>query len=185
MTPEDKKKLAQKIAKRLVDNPKLLEELKDRLLNDEVVDFTPIRADSSLSLKSLLSSGNFDYVNQDITEVNFPDLPTGQVGVGINCEDAKVYHFDKNVSSDYAIQQMEKDDYRPANLRELLTWMLANWNGKDFVAALGQAWRVPGGGRCVPCLVDLGGGRDLVLFCLEGDWDGCCRFLAFRKSSPR
>ncbi|GEM_PF-2234937 len=130
------------------------------------------------SLKSLISSGNFGYIDTNITEANFPD-------VGIKCEDAKVYHFDKYVSTDYAIQQMEEDDYRPANLRELLTWMIANWNGKDWVVALDQSWRGSVGGLCVPCLDGWFGGRSLSLFCLGHDWRGYCRFLAFRKSSPR
>lgn len=37
MTPKEKEEMAQRIAKRLVENPKLLEELKDRLLDDSVV----------------------------------------------------------------------------------------------------------------------------------------------------
>ncbi len=127
---------------------------------------------------NLISTGNFSYVNPNITEANFPD-------VGINCEGAKAYHFDKDVSSDYALKKMEKDGYRPANFRELLTWMLANWNGKDAVVALGQAWRDSDGGLFVPYLDDWRGERDLSLDYLENDWCGHCRFLAFRKSSRR
>lgn len=130
------------------------------------------------SLQELISAGNFGYVNPNITEVNFPDI-------GADVQDPKVYDFGKNASSEYATDQMEKDDYRPANLRELLIWMIANWNGKDLVVALGQSRLDPYGRRSVPCLGGWLGGRDLGLSCLGGGWSSYFRFLAFRKSSRR
>lgn len=125
-------------------------------------------------LEKLIFSGDFGYVNQNITEANFPDI-------GVSMEDPKIYNFGKNVSSEYATDQMEKDGYRPANLRELLIWMLANWNGRDIVVALGQSWRDLGGRRRVLYLYGWDDERDLDLRCLGGGWLARCRFLAFRR----
>lgn len=128
----------------------------------------------SKSLPALISSGKFGYVNPNITEANFPD-----VGIG---HDFKVYDFKKTVSSDYAIKQMEKDGYRPANLRELLIWISANWNGLDLVVALGQIWRDSYGDRCVPYVFRWIGERELYLDYFSSGWYGRFRFLAVRKS---
>ncbi|TSC83232.1 MAG: hypothetical protein G01um101419_142 [Parcubacteria group bacterium Gr01-1014_19] len=124
-------------------------------------------------LQKMIQSGSFGYVNVNITEANFPD-------VGVKT-DFKVFYPNKVVSSDQMVAEMKKEGYRPANLRELLTWMSANWNGKDWVVALGQEWRDSGGGRDVPCLC-FGGERGLDLGWDDGGWDAGCRFLAVRNS---
>lgn len=131
-----------------------------------------VKISNGKSLKKLISSGSFDYVNSDITATNFPD-------VGVKT-DFKVYDFRKTVSSDFAIEQMTKEGYRPANLRELLNWMSASWNGKDWVVALGQVWQGSGGSRGVPYLY-FSGERELRLPWRADDWDARCRFLAVRK----
>lgn len=141
--------------------------------------FLAIKKHLSANPNKLISPYDFSYVNSNITEENFPDIGCA------NLEDAKVYDFGKYVSSEYAISEMEKDGYRPANLRELLIWMPTNWNGKDWVVALGQSWRGPSGNRYVPCLRDWVGERSLFLCYLEYGWSASYRFLAFRKSSPR
>lgn len=128
------------------------------------------------SLERLISAGNFAYIHPNIIEENFPD-------VGTDLQEPKVYQFDKYVSSDYVIERMDKDGYRPANLRELLIWM-KNWNGRDWVVALGQSCGLDGSRR-VLYLCGWGGRRALDLRCLEVDWCAYYRFLAFRKSSPR
>ena len=156
-------------------------EFRDRLVEfwrsyggKQKIDKAGSKPASSKSLPALISAGKFGYVNPNITEANFPDVGIGQ--------DFKVYDFKKTVSSDYAIKEMDKDGYHPANLRELLIWALANWNGKDLVAALGQIWRGSDGDRFVPCVDGWGGERGLGLSCLGGGWSGGCRFLALRKS---
>ncbi|MBI2025091.1 MAG: hypothetical protein HYT03_03345 [Candidatus Harrisonbacteria bacterium] len=129
----------------------------------------------SKPLNELISAGNFGDVNPNITEANFPDV--GSIG-----QDFKVYDFEKAVSSDYAIEQMEKDGYQPANLRKLLIWVPANWNEKDVVVALGQFCQDADGNRCVPCVRRWRDERRLGLGCLVCGLGGGCRFLAFRKS---
>ena len=149
----------------------------DELINKfaELVVGVKVTVDCSRSLAEMISASHFDYVNPNITEANFPDV--GSIG-----RDFKVYNFKKAVSSDYAIEQMEKDGYQPANLREFLTWIPANWNGKDWVVALGQFWRGAIGNRYVPYVNEWNDERELDLYYLDDDWDYCCRFLAFRKS---
>ena len=55
---------------------------------------------------------------------------------------------------------MAKDGYHPATAWDLLTWK--EWNGTDFVAALGSVGKV-GGGLSVPYLLGYGSGRNLYL----------------------
>ena len=129
-----------------------------------------------MTLKNLLKNLKLNYANSDITEVNFPNTKR-------LLTDAKIFQFNRTISSEDAIKEMEKEGYKPANLRELLSWGAKNWNGQDFVVALGQAWRGPLGGRYVPCLGAWYGERGLGLGYLGLDWDGCCRFLAFKVDS--
>lgn len=124
-------------------------------------------------LQDLIAMGNFGYVNANITEAHFPD-------VGVKT-DFKVYDFKKTVSSDHVVAEMSREGYRPANLRELLNWMVANWNGKDWVVALGQECRDSDGDRHVPYLY-FDGERELFLYWSDDDWIAHCRFLAVRNS---
>ena len=87
------------------------------------------------------------------------------------------------MSSKEAEKEMEKAGFRPATLPELLAL------GRDYpdlqkqflIAALGSVWRHPAGSSDTPLLEWDGGGRDLGLHWLEGDWRGGCRFAAVRK----
>ncbi len=137
--------------------------------------------ESDSALGKLIKQGNFSYVNSDITEVNFPDVSTGQAEAGISA-DFKVYSFGRYISSEDAIKEMEKDGYKPANLRELIAYSKNGWNGTDTVVALGQIWRGSVGGRRVPYAWGDSGERRLDLLYFERDWSGSCRFLAVRNS---
>ncbi len=127
------------------------------------------------SLQKLIQKLNFSYVNPSITEANFPD-------VGVKT-DFTVYDFKKNVSSEFAIEQMAKKGDRPANLRELLTYLEKQWNGKDWMVALGgPVWRDSDGDRGVPYAWGGGGWRGLNLYYFGGGWFSNYRFLAVRNS---
>lgn len=112
----------------------------------------------------------FNWVNSSI-ESNFP-LAERKVG------DYKLFHFDKEISSEDAIKEIEKEGYLPANLYELLNWPA--WNEKDFVVALGSVGEVDGG-RCVPGLDRRASRRGLGLGWFGNDWGACCRFLGVRN----
>lgn len=126
------------------------------------------------SLKNLIKDCKFDFVNEDITEKNFPKQNIrGKV---------ELLHFDKEIESDEAIERMNKQGYEPANIYELLEYAKDGWNKEDAVVALGSVWRVFFGYRYVPCLWGGSGGRRLLLRWIGGAWDPRCRFAVVRKS---
>ena len=70
---------------------------------------------ASISLKDRIARGKYDWVNSDITEEHFPT----NIPVAYDAE-YKLFHFNRSISSDDAIKEMEKDGFRPAVLAELL-----------------------------------------------------------------
>lgn len=120
-------------------------------------------------LKQLIDSLNLKYVNPDITEENFPIQP-------IRGEDFKIFKFNRYISSENAIKEMDKEGYKAVNVYELLTWAKA-WNGKDWVVALGQK---PSDGG-VPYLSGWHG-RRFYLHRFGRGWHGHYQFLGVRES---
>lgn len=123
------------------------------------------------SLAFLIKGRKFDWVNENITVKNFPPQEVST--------DFKLYHFGRYISSEAAIEEMKKDGYKPANIYELLLW--PDWNGKDWVVALGSVCKVDGN-RYVACLLGDDSGRRLYLLWFDGDWGGSYRCLAVRNS---
>ena len=113
-----------------------------------------------------------DYCNSDITEENFPEQ-------GKREKVSKIFKFDKNMISEEAIAEMDKEGYRPATIYELLEW---DWDGKDWIFALGSVWQDRSGDRRVPYLSRGGSLRELHLCWFGYGWSGLCRFAAVRKS---
>lgn len=126
-----------------------------------------------IDLKDLIEKGKFTYVNPNITLENFPVEP-------VRSEDYKVFHFDRFISSEDAVKEIEAAGYLPANIYELLSWK--EWNGKDWVVALGSSCGLDGDRR-VPDLDGWGSGRRLDLGWWVGGWRDRCRFLAVRNST--
>lgn len=125
-----------------------------------------------MNLKQLIKKGKFKYVNTEIDEKNFPSQEVSK--------DFKLFHFDREISSENATEEIEKEGYRPANLYELLTYAEKEWDGKMYVVALGSVWRRLGG-RGVPILWYDSSGRGLRLDWFECGWILDYRFLAVRK----
>lgn len=123
-----------------------------------------------MTLKQLIKQKKLDWVNANITEENFPQEK-------IRKGEYKLFHFDKNISSEDVIQEMKKEGYSPANIYELLAWK--DWNKKDWVVALGSSCRVFGN-RLVACLGGDGSERRLNLDWWGDRWGGSYRFLAVR-----
>lgn len=119
-------------------------------------------------LSKLISDKKFDYVNSNIVDGFFPE-PTSI------SSDYKLFHINRYISSEDAIEEMKKEGYRAANAWELLQW--PDWNEKDLVVALGSVGEV-GGARLVPYLGRDDSERYLDLGLWDGSWGGDCRFLA-------
>ena len=129
------------------------------------------------TLEQLIKQNKLDYVNPNITEANFPVRPQDNDSE----KEYKVFNFG-SISSENAIAGMEKEGFRPATNRELLQWAVKNWNGKDWIVALGQTWLDSDGTRNVSVLNFNGDERQLFLAWFAFDWSVGYWFLAVRKS---
>ena len=133
---------------------------------------------ANLSLSDRIAKGKYDWVNDDITEKNFPELVPADY-----TKEFKLFYFDRKMSSEDAIKEMDKDGFRPATINELLAIGEAQPElQKQFpIVALGSLWRRAGGSRSVPVLSQGSSERGLDLRWFERDWDGVFRFAALRK----
>lgn len=129
------------------------------------------------SLAEAIEAGKYDWKNDNITVKNFPPSAND-----IGEKDVVLFHFNRDISSDDVIAEMDKAGYRPATLRELLA-LGARYPKlqKEFpIIALGSSCHLDGYRR-VPALWCGGYGRCLVLYWFAGDWLVGSRFAAVRK----
>lgn len=133
------------------------------------------------NVKEMIKAGKYDWENSDITEKHFP-LPAELKGKTTTIS-GKLFHFDRSISSEDAISEMDKAGYRPATLPELLAL------GEDQpdlqrqfpIIALGSVWSGAFGRRGVPGLNVGGYERKLSLYWFAYDWIAVDRFFGVRK----
>jgi len=137
-----------------------------------VVDYTK-------TLAEMVSAGEYDYVSSDITTDHFPIEGKGQREVEV-----VLFHFNRVVSSEEVISELEKAGYRPARIEELLTLGAERPElQKEFpIISLGSVWQDPNGCRCVPYLNWNDVKRNLNLNWFENYWREDYRFAGLRKS---
>lgn len=127
------------------------------------------------NLKKIIKEMNFDYVNNNITEDNFPaEKVRGKVEI-VDIEESK--------TSEEVIKIMEEKGLIPANLYELLEYAKEGWNNKDYIVAFGSSWVLSDGHRDVPYLDYWIAKRRLHLAWFGNEWDGNCRFAAVKKQA--
>lgn len=129
-------------------------------------------------IEAKVVAGHYDWSNSDITSKHFPTNRTGTVKGGI-----KLFHFDRNISSEEAIREMDKAGYRPAEACELLDFGKTHPDvQREFpIIALGSIWRDSRSSRSVVYLGRPGAERGARLFWFDDAWGGYCRFAAVRK----
>ena len=131
------------------------------------------------TLKEMIEKGKFNWVNDNINSKNFPIEGKGQVETEV-----VLFHFNKTITSEEVIKEMEKEGYCPANIAELLA--LAEKEPdlqRQFpIASLGSVWRGPSGFHDVSCLSRSISARYLNLYWFEDSWNDDWRFAALRKS---
>ena len=129
------------------------------------------------SIADLVKTGKYDGVNIHITEKNFPSSEKGE-------KEGKfgIFHFNKSISSEGAIVEMEKAGYHAATMKELLSFGEKNSDvqRKFTIVALGSVARLNGHQR-VDNLDEGGSGRYADLGYFDYDWYSYCRFLAVRN----
>jgi hypothetical protein len=138
----------------------------------------PLSVDYGRSVEDGAKAGRYDWVNPDITSCNFPTKRKGTAEVAV-----ELINFNRHVSTDEALRELDGMGYRPAELHELLAF------GEKYpevqrefpVVALGSVWQYRVGVRVVPYLGRGGSGRRLGLGWVGYGWDGFYRFAVVRN----
>jgi hypothetical protein len=140
-------------------------------------DVQVILVDYDLPLAGAITEGNYNWVNTNITEQNFP---RPQHEHGKHEIPFRLFHFDKNIASENIIQRMGQKDFRPVALRQLLAWGKVNpeLQCQFPIIALGSVWRHSDGRLHVPGIWGYSSDYYLVLSWLDDAWDPYSRFLA-------
>jgi len=138
-----------------------------------------ILVDETKSVEELVKDGKFDWSNDNITSQNFPKPASGQKSK----RKVVLFHFNKNMSSEAVIAEMDKASCEPATIWDLLGLAAKEPDlQREFpIVALKSVWRHPDGNLSVPALYCYAGGRILYLDCFEFGWREDYRFLGRRK----
>ncbi|MDP3901700.1 MAG: hypothetical protein Q8Q37_01845 [bacterium] len=141
--------------------------------------------DYSSTLCAMIEAGSYNWVSLDINDKNFPspkitsDLPQATINL-------ELIRFNKRMSSEQVMDELKKQNLRPATLPELLAFgaKFPEKQRKYPLVALGSVWQNLYGRRRVPILYGDDDERALDLDDWDGDWDGRYRFLAVREVMP-
>lgn len=138
---------------------------------------TILHITANLSLADRIARGEYDWANPEITEEHFPTNVPGEYDA-----EYKLFHFNRTISSEDAIKEMEREGYRPGTLVELLALGEAQpkLQTQFPIVALGSVWRNPYGSYLVPAL-SWSDGRGLGFLWFGSSWGAGFRFLAVRK----
>ena len=137
--------------------------------------------DYGRSVEDGIKAGRYDYTNPHITSINFKTEKTERKGKADLV--IELVRFNRMISTDDALRELDGRGYRPAELRELLAFgeKYPDVQRKFPIVALGSVWRLRFGNRFVPSLSWFGSKRDLRLRWIELGWDEIDRFAAVRK----
>lgn len=117
----------------------------------------PVNYDESI--ETARKAGNYDWENGDITSKNFPTKRKGTANIVLHIE-----HFDRDISSEDVIAELDKKSLRPAETHELLALGAAQPElQREFsIIALGSVWQDHSSCRLATYLYRLGSKRGLT-----------------------
>jgi hypothetical protein len=138
----------------------------------------PLSVDYGRSVGDAVGGGYYDWASTSITSKNFPTKRQGVAEVPV-----ELIHFNRDISTDKALRELDRMGFRPAEIHELLAF------GEKYpevqlefpVVALASVWQDRYGFRYVSYLGRSGSERGLYLYRIEDDWDGIARFAVVRK----
>lgn len=132
-----------------------------------------ITIDETKMVEELTIEGKYNWSNSYITSENFPRPEDGTKAE----KNIVLFHFEKEMTSEQVIAEMEKEGYRPATTHELLALGIAEpkLQSEFPIIALGSVCVLCGGGR-VALLNGCVSKRGLDLDGFDCDWGDCRRF---------
>jgi len=130
------------------------------------------------SIADGVTDGKYNSSNPDINDTYFP-----RSRAGIESSEIVLVHFDKSMSTDNVLKELEERNLRPADVQELLAIgeQYPDKQREFPIIALGSIRQRLVGRRVVPYLHALGSNRELYLDWIGRDWEGFYRFAAVRK----
>ena len=147
-----------------------------------------LSVDYSRPLAEVVAAGGYNYVNDNITEENFPTVKGNPIDPvvhpgGVVVTQAVLVHLDRVVDSDDVLGELERQGLRPGTMFELAHFGEQHPDiQRQFpVVALGSVWALSNGDRDVGYLGEDGDDRGFGLDWYDLRWSAYCRFLAFRK----
>ncbi|HOX21370.1 MAG TPA: hypothetical protein PKZ02_00100 [Candidatus Paceibacterota bacterium] len=132
----------------------------------------------SKSLDQMIESGNYDWVDSDISKKHFPIKDQGTAELNM-----ELVHYNKFMSSDDVIKDLDSRNLRPAILPELLAFG-ASYPDKQrefLIVALVSIWQDSHGFRHVAFLCSVGSKPRLALGVWDSGWHDNACFLVVRK----
>ena len=140
-----------------------------------------LTVDYSKTLEEAIDAGKYDLVNDHINNENFPVSPE-IIGEKINIS-GKLFHFDRQISSNDVIAKMDKEGYRPATLMELLTLGILFPDLQKWfpIIALGSSWLRTINDPHVAVLNFINKKRWLFLANSHAGWRAYSRFFGVKK----
>lgn len=138
-----------------------------------------ISVDYGMSVEELVKLGHYDRrANENITSHNFPTRRKGKAEVVV-----ELIRFDRYISIDEALSELDKMGFLPTELHELLAFSekYPDLQREFPVIALGSSWQYSGGYLDIPYLGGNGSERYLDLRWFGISWGGVDRFAVVRK----
>lgn len=133
-----------------------------------------LKAEKKKDIASLVKAGKYDWSNSNIEKFPLDKKVAKEI---------ELVHFDRYISSEDAVKEMEAKGFVPATATDLLHFGIQYPNvQRDFpIVALGVVQQVDDN-RYVACLYGGSSYRRLLVGRWDEDWYGHWRFAAVRKS---
>lgn len=142
-----------------------------------------VTVDYTKSLADMIDAGNYDGINSQILEQDFPIQQTD-----IENSNTKLFlvHLNRVVTEKDVLDHMDKMGLRPARIEELLALgqKYPDLQRQFPIAAFGSIHVGPDGHHGVPCLYKGGSTRNLDLWWIippDDRWHETFRFVAVSK----
>lgn len=149
------------------DSKEHVQEIGQPLIDPASLSTYHLTIDYGKNLQKMIAEGQYDWVNDNITQENFPIRGKGKQEV-----EAVIVHFGKTMSSEAVLEEFNKMNLDPPDLETLLALGAAYPKlQREFpIVSLNPVWADPDGDRDVACLSRDSWRRDLDLRCFGVGW---------------